>query len=208
MVEFFVYVFERNSLPTAGVVAGLASLRSKASFVRVGMAVAAFSERQPHIPRLVVGTRRVAFLACNLGMKASERVLSFVVIKLRDILAVFEVVALLAVLAEPPIVLILVARDAGLRKSEKSSASVSHLNAHSLQGSYALGRVAAIALQASMFALQRISRLAVIEAGRRGSPFHEREAFAVVLRVTLRAFLTRVGVQPIRSMKSAMIVYA
>lgn len=104
--------------------------------------------------------------------------------------------------------LILVTCDAGLRQSKKRSASVLYLNAHSFQGSYSLSRVTTIALQAGMLAFQPISRLAVIEASWRRSPFHQWEIFAIVLRMALGTFLAGPLNQAIRGMQSATAIQA
>lgn len=58
-------------LPSAGVVAGLASLR-KGAVVRIAMAIRALAERNAGVTRFVVRTGRVALLASDLHMQAGQ----------------------------------------------------------------------------------------------------------------------------------------
>lgn len=208
MIEFLIDIFQRNTLPAARVVTGLARLRSEAPFVGVGMTVAAFSECQPHIPGLIVRAGRVTLLARNLCVKPSQRILGLVVVKLRDILPILEIVALLAVLSQPAVVLVFVARSASLRQAEEGPAPVPHLDRHALQGRDAVGRVASVALQGGVFSLQLVTGLAVIESGGRGCPLDEREVFTIVLGMALGAALAGTGREIVGGVKSAVVVQA
>lgn len=116
VIEFFVYVVERNTLPAASAMAGLAGL-SKATLVRIGVTVGALAEDEPHVTWLVVGTRSVALLTRNLRVQSGQRIPGFGVVELCDIFPVFKVVALLTIGAETAVVLVLVAGRASLRQT-------------------------------------------------------------------------------------------
>src|ERR1051325_5270909 len=69
VIEFLVYVLQRNPLPARSAVTGLAGLRNS-SLMRIGVAVGAFAEHKAHVTRLVIGTRCVTFLASDLGVQS------------------------------------------------------------------------------------------------------------------------------------------
>jgi len=116
VIEFLVYVLQRNPLPARSAVTGLAGLR-KSSLMRIAVAVGAFAEHKAHVARLVIGTRCVTFLASDLGMQSGQGIFGFVVIELRNVFPILKVMALLAVRAEPPIVFVLMACCARLRQT-------------------------------------------------------------------------------------------
>lgn len=95
------------------------------------MAVAAFTESEPDIARLIVRTRRVTFLACNLRVLSGQGILGFRVIELRDVLPILEVVTLLAVGSETCVVFVFVARRTSRGNAEEGAVTISHLNAES-----------------------------------------------------------------------------
>ena len=99
VVEFLVQP-RRKLLPSAGVVAELASLRESA-VVWITMAIRALPKRNARVAWLVVGTRRVALFARNLHVHACQRITGFRVIKLlrADRLPIGRIVALGAVAA-------------------------------------------------------------------------------------------------------------
>ena len=113
VVEFLADVFERNPFPAAGAVAVLAGLR-KTSFVRIGVTVGALAKNEVHVTRLVVRTRRMAFLTIDLRMQTGQRVFGFVVIKLGDVFPVLKIVTLLAVGAESAVVFVFMTGGASL----------------------------------------------------------------------------------------------
>lgn len=114
VIEFLVYVLERNPLPAGSAVTGLAGLR-KTSLMRIGMALSALAEHKADVARLVIRTRRVTLLANNLCVQSGQGKFGFVVIELRNVFPIFEVVALPAVWAQSPIMFVFVARRARLR---------------------------------------------------------------------------------------------
>lgn len=119
MVEALIHRAERNLLPTRGAVAGRAALR-KTSTMWVFVAVRAQVERDTRIARLVVRARRMALGARYRGVQSGQRIARRGVIELTDAqcFPVFEVVALLAALSEPPGVRVLMAGSAGGRQTE------------------------------------------------------------------------------------------
>ncbi len=96
--------------------AGLAAL-GEGPFVRVGVTIGALAKSQAGEARLVVSAGRVALLTSHLRMQSGQRKLGFAVVELRDVFPILEIVALLAVLPQSPVMLVLVAGDAGLRKA-------------------------------------------------------------------------------------------
>jgi len=116
VIEFLVYVLQRNPLPARSAVTGLAGLR-KSSLMRIGVAVSAFAEHKAHVAGFVIGTRCVAFLASDLGVQSGQGIFGFVVIELRNVFPVLKVMALLAVRSEAPIVFVFMACCARLRQT-------------------------------------------------------------------------------------------
>jgi len=102
-----------DDLPSTCVVAGSTGL-GKAAFVRIGMAIGTFAEREPLKTRLLIRARRVALLAFHLCMQAGERELGLGMVEFSGrIFPVRTVVALRAVVTQAAIVHVLVARRAG-----------------------------------------------------------------------------------------------
>ena len=196
MVEVLADVCHRYSFPTRSVVTRLAAQRKTAA-ERIGVAIGTFSEGDSRISRLIVRSRRVAFLATHVNVLASERIASLRVIELLyiDRFPVIVVVALQAIGAKPPLVLILVAGNTGLGKSEKRSIEVRDLDQRFVLGDHVRRHVTATALQPRMLAFQRVPRLLVIE--RLGVPLDKREVLAVMIGMATDAFLAGSGLQVI-----------
>jgi hypothetical protein len=141
--------------PSGGRVTRLASLL-EAAVVNVGMAIGALGERKSGISWLAVRASRMAFLALHLGVQTGERIACLGVVELLDggeRFPVGEVVALLAICAEPPLVRILVAGSARLGNAKESLAQVFDLDDPAVGWRHVVGRVAAIAGQAGVFCL-------------------------------------------------------
>jgi len=68
VIEALIYRCQRDSFPTGGVVARLAGLLRKAAVMRIGVAICAGVECQPHVARLVVRAGRMTLRACHLRM--------------------------------------------------------------------------------------------------------------------------------------------
>src|SRR5579862_1518006 len=193
----------RDAFPAAGVVAGGASLVLEAAFVRVSVAVVALAEGKTFIPRRALRVGRVALLAFHFLVKSGQGVARLVVIELaRRILPIDEVVALDAIRAEPAFVEILVARRAGLRDPEKRLTEILHLDRGALGSGNLIGRVALIAGEAGVFALEQVARFFVIELI--GVPFDKREVHAIVIGVAAYAFLAGTSGYVIGSVQSAL----
>ena len=183
--------------------AGGASLVLEAAFVRVSVAVVALAEGKTFIPRRALRVGRVALLAFHFLVKSGQWVARLVVIELaRRIFPINEVVALDAIRAEPALVEILVARRAGLRDPEKRLTEILHLDRGALGSGNLIGRVALIAGEAGVFALEQVARFFVIELI--GVPFNKREIHAIVIGVTAYAFLAGTGGYVIGGVQSAL----
>src|SRR5215469_13933133 len=125
--------------------AGSASLVLETAFVRIGVAVVAFAERNAFVSGSALRVGRVALLALYFLVKTGQGVTGLAVIELTfRVLPVNEVVALNAIWAETPFVKVFVARGAGLRDPEESPAEILHLDGSPLGGRNLIGRVAFI----------------------------------------------------------------
>jgi hypothetical protein len=154
----------RHFFPARGCMTRFARLR-KRTVVRIPVAVAAFRKRDARESRLTAWSgRRVAFLAGYLRMKPRQRVARFVVIELLRCFPIHEIVALEAILAELPLVRIVVAGNAILRQSKERAVQILRFNLRPLRFADVRGRVALAAIYLSVFALQRIAGLSVIES--------------------------------------------
>ena len=203
MIEGVAQSRGRDAFPTAGVVAGGASLVLEAALVRVGVAVVALAEGQTFISRCALRVGRVALLALHFLVESGERVARFVVIELAGrIFPVDEVVALDAIWAEPAFVEIFVTGGAGLRDPKERLAEILHLDRGALGGGNFVGRVALIAGQAGVFALEQVARFFVSEFI--GIPFNKREVHPVVIGVTAHALLAGAGGYVIGGVQSAL----
>lgn len=71
----------RYFFPSTGVVTCLAALR-KASAMRIGVTIGALAECDPCVPRFIVLSGRVTFLAGDLWVQPSQRITSFGMVEL------------------------------------------------------------------------------------------------------------------------------
>lgn len=212
VVEALIDCLKRNLLPPARVVAGLAALR-EAAMMRVFVTIGALVERNAHVLRLAVRPVGVALGALYLGMQASQRIAGLRVVKLRltgladiDRLPVHKTVALQAIRTQAAFVLILVAGNATRRQTKIGAARVLDFDRRAFLERNVRGIVALAALQPSMLAFEQVPRFLVIE--RLDVPFDQREIFAIVFRVTARAFLARTGWNIVSCMQSLVGVEA
>ena len=133
VIEIVIKAGVRNPLPAIGVVARGARLVPKAAFVRIGVAVVAFPERQTSVSGSAACIRSVALLALHLLVQAGQRITCLAVIKPSfRILPIDEVMALEAILAESSFVEVFVARSTSLRDPQESLAEILHLDVGTL----------------------------------------------------------------------------
>ena len=189
--EFRLCVIEllarRNLLPAGSGVARLAGLRERA-VMRIGVAITAFRKWNPGESRLPARRRRgVALLARDRRVEARERESRLGVVELRRRFPVVEIVALEAVLAELSLVRVLMARPALLRQPKEGAVQVFHLDQRPDGALDVSGGMALAASDPRVLSLQRITRFVVVEFLQGRLPVNQREIFAVVLRVALRA---------------------
>ncbi len=104
-----------------------------------------------------------------------------------DRLPIGVVMALNTVRAQPSLVRVFVARDAGLRHAQKAARQVHHLDRGALRGGNVIGAMAASASHAGMLAFENVAGKFVIEG--LGIPLDQRKILTVVFRVTARALL-------------------
>src|SRR5450631_1860222 len=127
MVEALVDRLQRNLLPPARTVAGLAALR-EAPVMRVFVAIGALVKRNAHVLRLAVWSIGMALGALHLGMQAGQGIARLRVIELGLTglagLPIHKIVALQAVRSQAALVLILVTRDATRRETKICPARV------------------------------------------------------------------------------------
>ena len=171
---------QRNLLPAAGVMTGLASLR-KAAVMRILMTLRTLIEWNAYILRLAVRPVGVALGALHLQVQSRQRVACLGMIELADVdrLPIDEVVARKTILAKAALVLILVAGDAGGGKAEIGSAGIFDLDHRPFLGRNVRGIMALGALQTGMLSLENVTRLFMIKG--LDIPLNQGEIFTVVL---------------------------
>ena len=125
VIEALVHRLQRDLLPAAGVVTGLATLR-ETSVVRILVTVRTLIKGDAHVLRFAIRTVRVALGALHLRVQAGQWVARLGVIELAhvDRLPIHKIVASEAILAETSLVLILVAGNAGGGNSQVGSAGI------------------------------------------------------------------------------------
>lgn len=115
---------------------------------------------------------------------ARLRVIEFLYV---DLLPVFIVMALQAVLAEPAFVMILVAVGTRRRDAEITSVEIFILDRLLLLRGDSRRVVALVASHSDVLALEDVSRVFMVEG--LDVPFNQRKIFAIVFRVAARALL-------------------
>ena len=123
-------------------------------------------------------------------------------VKLADsnCLPVVVVVALQTVGTQPPPVLILMARCATRGNAQKCPIQILDLDARALVCRHVVRRMASLAGQPRMFALEEISRFLVVEG--LDVPSHQGKIFAIMFGVAADALLTRPGLDVVESVQA------
>lgn len=190
MVKVLAHCLERNLLPSAGVMTGLATLR-EAAMMRILVAIRALVERNTRILRFAIRSISVALGAFHLSVKPGQGIAGLRVIEFADShrLPVLKIVARLTGRSEAAFVFVLVTRQAGAREAEERPIRILDLDRRALLRRNVRRTVALVASKTGVLAFQQISSLFVIEGF--GIPLDEREIFAIVLGVTAGAFLAR-----------------
>lgn len=164
--------------------------------VRVGVAIDTARKLQAGVLGLLVQTLgQVAFGAVDFGVQSREGILTLGVVEAGDILPPGRVVAGLAILAELALVKVFVARNARLRKPEKTPIQVLLLDQFLPVRLDARCLVAILALDGGMLAIQRIAGLLVVKFLLRGLPADQLELFSVVFGVAARTIV--IGIIPL-----------
>ena len=204
VIEILIEGGDRDFFPTRRRVAGLAGL-FEAAVMDIGVAVSTLAERNPRVTRLSVRAWRMALLASDLGVQSSQRISRPGMVELLDgcdRFPVGEIVALLAVRAEAALVRIFVTSGASLGNAEEGLVQILDFYQRTIGGHYMLCRVAAVARQARVFGLQRISSLLVVKGVR--VPLHDRKIFSVVVGVAAHAALAGTRFKVVSSVEAAM----
>jgi hypothetical protein len=190
MIEVLVHCIQGYFVPTARVVAGLASLR-KAAAMRIFVTVGTLIEGNANVPRLAVSSIDMALGAWHVRVQSVQRIASLGVVELADTdrLPVHEVMTSLAILSETSLVLVLVAGNTIRGDTQVRSARIFDLDCRALLQRSVRRIVALDASQASMSSLKQISCVFVIKT--LDIPVDQRKVFPVVLGMTAGAFLAR-----------------
>jgi len=181
-----------DPLPSAGIVAGVATLR-EAAVVGILVAIGALAEWNANVFRLAIGTVGVALGALHLRMQSGERITGLGMVELAHVngFPVDEVVAGLAGRAQTALVEIFVTGRAGGGHTEIGAVQILFLNGRTFLRRDVGGIVALVAGQSRVLALKQVSGFLVVEG--LGVPFNKREVFAVVIGVATGALLAGAG---------------
>lgn len=155
VIEAFDDCLCRYFFPSAGVVTRLAALR-EASAMRIGVTIGALAECDSGVAWFIVQSGCMTFLASDLCVQPSQRIagLSMVELPNADGFPIVVSVALEAVLAQPSLVLVLVAGDAIRRNTEERFIQIFDFDDCALRRRDMFSTVAAIAGQPRMFAFE------------------------------------------------------
>lgn len=155
VIEAFADCLRRYFFPSAGVVTRLAAL-CKASAMRIRVTIGALAEWDSGVARFIVLSGRMTFLAGDLCVQPSQRIAGLGMIKLpnADSLPIAVGMALETVVAQPPLVLVLVAGEAVRRDTKECLIQIFDLDYHALRRRDMFSTVAAIAGQPRMFAFE------------------------------------------------------
>jgi hypothetical protein len=152
VVELGAHFGLRNSLPTRRRMAGFTS-GLECSVMRIAVAVRALAERNSHeLHQLrILGLGLMALLARDAGMLTRQCEPGLGMVKMADFLPVVEVMTLFALVAQSPLVRILVTGGAGTRQAEESAIQVLIVQLDALARADVLGNVALLAGEPSVF---------------------------------------------------------
>lgn len=191
-----------NSLPAAGVVARLATLLSKTSTMRIGVAVRALAEWNARITRFAGAIRRMALFALHAGMHSREGESRFGMIKLGNVRALprRRIMATLAGIAQPPLMRVLMAGDARGGYPQKRLVQILYFDARAFRCRDMLRCMALRAVRRSVLALEHVAGFAVIEC--LDVPLDQRKVPPIVLGVAARTLLARLACQFVSRMQS------
>ncbi len=200
MVEALIDCLRRNPLPASGVVTRLATL-GETSAMRIGVTIGTLAEGDSRVARFAVRSGCMALPASNLCMQPGQRVAGLGMVKLPyvDSFPIVIGMALKAILAQAPIVLVLVAGHAIRGNAQKRFIEVSDFDRGARGRRYVLGAMAAIASHSRVFALEDVSGLLVVEGPE--VPLDQGKIFAVMLGVATHASLAGAQVQVVRGVQ-------
>lgn len=176
---------KRGLLPASGAMAALARLAAECAAVRILMARLAPIKAHTGVLQFPIRLRQVARLAFHLRMRAGEWVASLSVINLRCGIPTACVVALATIRTLFSIVLVFVTRYAIACQAKIRVVCISLAQRLPFAGHDVFGRVALLASQIGVLAVENEPRLGVIEMFR--VPLHQREIRTVVLAMALNA---------------------
>lgn len=148
VIEALADRLRRHSLPSAGVVARLAAL-VETSAMRISVTIGAFAEGDSRVARLIVRTGRMTFLAGDLCVQSSQRIICPRMVKLpnADRFPIVVGMALQTVIAQPSLVLVLVTGDAGRGDTQECLIQILDFEDCALRPGDMFCRVTTIAVQ-------------------------------------------------------------
>jgi hypothetical protein len=155
VVESLVDGLQADPLPSAGIVAGVATLR-EAAVVGILVAIGALAEWKANVLRLAIGTIRVALGALHLRMQSGEGIAGLGVVELAHVdgFPVDEVMAGLAVRAQTALVEIFVTGRAGSGHTKIGAVQILFLDGGAFLRRDMGGSVAFLALHSGVLALK------------------------------------------------------
>jgi hypothetical protein len=133
--------------------------------MRIGMTIGTFAKGDSRVAGFVIWSRRMTFLAGDLSVQSSQGIARLRMVELPHAYGFPIVVGMTqkAVLPQPSFVLILMAGDAVSGNAQKCLIQIFDFDDSALGLRHVLSRVTTIAGQPRVFALERVSRLLMIE---------------------------------------------
>lgn len=201
VIEALTDLFCRHPLPSVGVVACLATL-GKASAMRIGVTIRTLAESNSRVARFAVRCGGMTLLASDLCVQPGQRVAGLGMVELPHVdgFPVVVGVALKTILAQAPVVLVLVTGHTIRGNAQKGLIQVSNFDRGARGRRYVLGAMTAIAGDPRVFALEDVSRLLVVEGC--DVPFDQRKIFSVMLGVATHASLAGARAKVVRGVQT------
>ena len=180
VVESLVHGLQVDPLPSAGIVAGVATL-GETAVVRILVTIGALAEWNANVFRLAIGTVGVTLGALHLRVQSGEGITGFGVVELAHVdgFPVDEVVAGLARRAQTALVEIFVTGRARSGQTKVRAIEILFFDGRAFLRRDAGGSVTFVAFHSGVLALKQVSGFLVVES--LGVPLDKRKVFAIVL---------------------------
>ena len=190
MVEALAHRRCGNMLPSGRGVTGLAC-HLENSTMSIGVAILTSAECQADVLQdlRIACFRLMALLARHAGVLARQRIAGLRMIELAGGLPIIETVTPHAILAQLTLMAVNVAGEAVARETQKCSVQILDLDRRSFGGRDVRGSMALLASDGSVFPLECITCLSVVEFLLRRFPVDHLEILTIVIRVAADAIL-------------------